>query len=259
MPSLFADVLICLRFFSRLPLPATRREAELGAGGLAAAVAMVPLAGALIGCVPALVLAGAGALRLPAPVAALLALAALLLVTGALHEDGLADCADGFGGGATRERKLAIMRDSRIGTFGACAIGLSLGLRGTSLALLAAHDGRQAAAILVAGAALSRTLCLLPLVLLPSARPAGMAASVGGLSPRRFGTAAALALVLAALPLVAGAGYLRLAAAIVAAAAAAGATIAVAHRQIGGHTGDVAGAAQQASEIALLVAFTADL
>ena len=254
-----ADLLICLRFFSRLPLPATRREAALGAGGLAQALPLVPLAGALIGCLPALALAAARAGGLPPAVAALLALAVLLLATGALHEDGLADCADGFGGGATRERKLAIMRDSRIGTYGACAIGVALGLRATSLALLAAHDGWQAAAVLVAGAGLSRTLCLLPLVLLPSARPAGMAASVGRLSRRRFGAAAAGAGTLAALPLGAGFGVAHVAVAFAAACAAAGTVAAVAQRQIGGHSGDVAGAAQQASETALLAAFTAGL
>ena len=80
---------------------------------------MVPVAGALIGCIPALTLVAARLAALPNPVAALLALVALVSVTGALHEDGLADCADGFGGGRTRERKLEIMRDSRIGTFAA--------------------------------------------------------------------------------------------------------------------------------------------
>ncbi len=259
MASAFADLLICLRFFSRLPLPATRREAELGGGGLAHAAAMVPLAGALIGTLPALVLAAGHLAGLPAVTAGLLALTALLVATGALHEDGLADCADGFGGGRGRERKLAIMGDSRIGTYGACALALSLALRATSLAILTGHGLADAAAILIAAAGVSRTLCLLPLVLLPSARGDGLGAMVGVIGGGRFGAACALALLPAGLPLAAGATLPHVLTAVGAACVAALCAVALARREIGGHTGDVAGATQQVSEVAMLVAFTAGL
>ena len=257
MPAPLADLCIGLRFFSRLPVPRTARETALGAGGLAAAVVMVPIAGTVIGLCPAIVLVLASAAGLPPLIAAPLAIATLVGVTGALHEDGLADCADGFGGGATLERKLAIMRDSRIGTFGACAIGLALLLRAAALCVVAARDVALGAAVLVAGAALSRTLCLMPLVLLPPARPDGAGAAAATLVTARYGAALALSVIVSILPLFAAASPGRLAAAALAAALAALAVCAVAWRQIRGQTGDVAGATQQAVEIAVLLVFAA--
>ncbi len=252
-----ADLLIALRFFSRLPVPTTRREQALGAGGLAAAVAAVPLAGAIIGLVPAAVLVAARAVGIPSLVAAGLAVAALVGVTGALHEDGLADCADGFGGGRTRERKLAIMRDSTIGSYGACAVAISLLLRTAAIAAVADDGPARGAATLVATAALSRGLALLPLILLPPARTDGNGAAI---RPKPTGVALALVLAAAialALPILAGASFSRAVAAIVVAGTAALAGTALAHRQIGGQTGDVAGATQQVAEIAALVVFCA--
>lgn len=247
-----ADLFICLRFFTRLPVPSTERERALGAGSLAAAAAMAPLAGVVLAIGPALVLAAALALRLSADIAALLALAALIVTTGALHEDALADCADGFGGGRTRDRKLAIMRDSRIGAYGAAAIALSLLLRAATLAG-AATAGRGVAALVVA-AALSRAACFVPLALLPPARADGAGAAAGDVGWRRMLAGWALAIVVAA---VAGAGIGRAAVATLAAAFAALAVTALARRQIGGQTGDVAGAAQQIAEIAVLLAYAA--
>ncbi len=253
-----ADLLIALRFLSRLPVPTTRREADLGAAGLAAAVAAVPLAGAIIGLVPAAALVAAGAAGLPPLVAAGLAIAAALGVTGALHEDGLADCADGFGGGRTRERKLAIMRDSGVGAYGACAVAMSVLLRAAALAAIAEGGPAWSAATLVATAALSRGLALLPLALLPPARADGRGADAA--RPAAGGIAIALvlaALIALALPTLADASFARAVTAIVAATVAALGTIALAQRQIGGQTGDVAGATQQVAEVALLVVFSA--
>ncbi|WP_246725286.1 adenosylcobinamide-GDP ribazoletransferase [Beijerinckia sp. L45] len=255
LPTPFADILIALRFFSCLPLPATRREIALGSQGLAQAVMMVPVAGAVIGLIPALVLAAAGAIGLPSSIAAPLAVAALVMVTGALHEDGLADCADGFGGGRTRERKLEIMRDSRIGTYGGCAIGLSLYLRAASLAVIAEHGVLLAAAALVASAAVSRTLCLLPLALLPAARTDGAGAAAGGLERGRYAVAIGISGVAALAPCLAGASVARAVFVLIAAALAALAVCAVARQQVGGQTGDVAGAAQQMAEVVSLVSF----
>lgn len=252
----FADLLICLRFFSRLPVPETGRERALGAGGLAAAAAMAPLAGLVLASGPALVLAAAIALRLPADAAALLALSTSVVTTGALHEDALADCADGFGGGRTRERKLAIMRDSRIGAFGATAIALSLLLRAAALAG-ATIAGRGVPALLVA-ATLSRAACLVPLALLPPARTDGAGAAVSGVDRTRTLTACALALGLAvAVSAATATGIARAVGAAVAAAGAALAVTMLARRQIGGQTGDVAGAAQQIAEIAALLVYAA--
>ena len=253
-----ADLLIALRFFSRLPVPTTRREKELGAAGLAAAVAAVPLAGAIIGLVPATVLVMARAVGLAPLVAAALAVTAVLGVTGALHEDGLADCADGFGGGRTRERKLQIMRDSGVGAYGACAVALSILLRGATIAAIAEGGPAWSAATLVATASLSRGLALLPLGLLTPARTDGRGAAAARPAVDRVAFAFALAALIAvALPMLAGASFSRAVTATVAAVAAALAIVALAHRQIGGQTGDVAGAAQQAAEIAALVVLSA--
>lgn len=251
-----ADVLIALRFFSRLPLPATQREIALGPQGLPHAVAMVPLAGALIGLIPALVLAAASAVGLPPTIAAPLAIAALIVATGALHEDGLADCADGFGGGRTRERKLEIMRDSRIGTYGACAIGVSLYLRAASLAVVAGHDLLLASTVLVASAAVSRTLCLLPLAILPAARIDGAGATAGAIGRGPFMSAIFVAAIVGLTPYLGGASIIGAILASVSAAIVTLAVCMIARRQVGGQTGDVAGAAQQMAEIAMLVSLT---
>jgi adenosylcobinamide-GDP ribazoletransferase len=216
----------------------------------------VPLAGAVIGVFPALVLGAGIAAGLPPAVAAPLAIAALVVLTGALHEDGLADCADGFGGGRTRERKLEIMRDSRIGTYGACAIVLSLYLRAASLSVIAGHGLGLAAYVLVASAALSRTLCLLPLAFLPPARSDGAGRAARDIDHRRCALALGIAVAIALAPCLAGASFLRGALGITAAFAAVLAVCLIARRQVGGQTGDVAGAAQQAADIVMLVVFT---
>jgi adenosylcobinamide-GDP ribazoletransferase len=218
---------------------------------------LVPVAGALIGLLGALVLGLAANLGLAPLPAATLAIAALLLVTGAMHEDGLADLADGFGGGATPERKLQIMRDSRIGTYGAAALVISLLLRVGTLAGLVATDLGLAVTVLVAAGAVSRTAGLLPLALLPPARASGSGFAAATPSLQSLQVAAALALACACLPLLAGASLPRIIAACIAAALAAYSVSALARRQIGGQTGDVAGAAQQAAEIAVLLTFSA--
>ena len=136
------------------------------------AAVLVPIA-RLIGVIGALVLAIAANLGLAPLPAATIAIGALVFITGAMHEDGLADLCDGFGGGADRERKLQIMKDSRLGTYGVAALVLSQLMRIGTLAGLIAIDVRLAAAVIVAVAALSRTAGLLPLVLLPPARTLG--------------------------------------------------------------------------------------
>jgi adenosylcobinamide-GDP ribazoletransferase len=217
----------------------------------------VPIAGALIGILAALVLALAVHLGLAPLPAATIAIGFLLLITGAIHEDGLADLCDGFGGGSTAERKLEIMKDSRLGTYGAAALVLSLLMRIGTLAGLIAVDLRLAATILVAAGAISRTAGLLPLAVLPPARAfgAGFAASAPSTAGLRM--AAFVAFICACLPLLSGASLLRVSAACILAVLVAYGVTALARRQIGGQTGDVAGAAQQVAEIAVLLVFSA--
>jgi adenosylcobinamide-GDP ribazoletransferase len=258
MDRLLADLAACLRFYTRLPLAVRPDAADAHAmPDFARAAWTVPVAGALIGVVAALALALAANLGLGPLPAATITIGFLVLLTGAMHEDGLADLCDGFGGGENRERKLEIMRDSRLGTYGAAALVLSLLLRVGTLAGVVASDVRLAAAVLVAVAAASRTAGLLPLFMLPPARAAGAGFAAARPGTATLGTAALLAFLFACVPLLAGANLLRVVAACLVAALAASAIGALARRQIGGQTGDVAGAAQQAAEIAMLLVFAA--
>ena len=248
-----AKTIAALRFYSRLPLPALAFEREpFALPDLARLAPYAPLAGAIIGAASAIVLALARALGLPALLSAALALSALVLISGAFHEDGLADVCDGFGGGATRERKLEIMRDSRIGAFGSAALALSLLLRAAALAALVGEGTWIGVASLIAAGALARAYGLAPMALLDPARTDGAGASVGRLEPGAFLKSALTALVVAAILGVAVLGFGRTLLACLLAAAAALAMTAVARRQIGGQTGDVAGAAEQLAEIAFL-------
>ena len=176
------DIADALRFFTRLPVGEPKLGASLDIDRIAWAA---PVAGVAVGLIGVLALALATLLGLPSLLRAGLATAALVVATGALHEDGLADVADGFGGGATRARKLEIMRDSRVGAYGAIAIALALILRVGALA--AALDGGfwRASLSLMLVAALSRAAALTPLALLPPARAEGAGAAAGRLDFER--------------------------------------------------------------------------
>ncbi|MET0605003.1 MAG: adenosylcobinamide-GDP ribazoletransferase, partial [Beijerinckiaceae bacterium] len=178
-----------------------------------------------------------------------------IVTTGAFHEDGLADVADGFGGGTTIARKLEIMKDSRVGAFGAVAACLSILLRVVAIgALIEARPPGSVAAVLVATAILSRLAGLIPLAMLPPARGDGASAQFGrpGRAEMIAGFAIAAALIAAATML---AGWpSALAPAMFGSAIVAGLLVTwLSARQIQGHTGDVAGAAQQVAEIACLI------
>jgi adenosylcobinamide-GDP ribazoletransferase len=240
------DVADALRFFTRLPLGAADGQL-LDFNRIAWAA---PVAGAIVGLVGSGVLALTWPFGLPPLFRAGLATAALVAATGALHEDGLADAADGFGGGASRARKLEIMRDSRIGAFGAVALSLALILRVGALAAALEHGFWGAAGALIVVSAVSRAGALAPLALLEPARSDGAGAGAGRLKARAFAAAWGAAIVIAvALGLIA-VGLGRAFAAVIAGAIGAAAMTALAQRRIGGQTGDVAGAAQQWSEIA---------
>lgn len=248
-------------FLTRLPVAprsvpmANAKDGEepatMAPGDLARSAALFPVVGAGIGVVSALVLLMVFELRLAPLACALLALAAGAVITGALHEDGLADFADGLGGGHARETRLAIMRDSRIGTCGALAIVFSVGVRAAILSGLSSPD--VAALALIAAAAVSRAT--LPAVMRwqAPARPDGMAASIGAPPYRQVMAAGALALIIALLTL----GFWAALAVCIAAGLAAVGVAAAAERTLGGQTGDVLGAAQVISELAVLVAIAA--
>src|SRR5215472_9161855 len=169
-----ADLKIGISFCTRLPLGSMAAN-EVNC--IARASWTMPIAGALVGLTGASVYWLGDRLWLAPQCAAILAVAATVLATGALHEDGLADTFDGFGGGKTRERKLEIMRDSRIGTYGVCALAVSLILRLTAVASLA--DPRLVAPALIAAHASARGALPLFMRMLPNARSDGLSADVG--------------------------------------------------------------------------------
>lgn len=247
--SILRDLHLAFAFLTRLPLPPL---GLLPAGSLARTMGAFPLVGAVVGLLGGGVYAAAQTV-LPPVLAALLAVAATVAVTGAMHEDGLADIADGFGGGGDRDRKLAIMKDSRVGSFGVVALTLGLALRVGALASL----GSAAAALagLIAAHSLARAAIPLTMQLLAPARETGLGAQAGQPTMRTAGIAATLAIVIAALALPPGAAL----AAVAAAAVGTLATAWLAWRQIGGHTGDVLGAIEQAVETASLLAIVAAL
>jgi adenosylcobinamide-GDP ribazoletransferase len=249
------DLAVCLRFYSRLPVPAVPGETAIHAApDFRTVPRMLPLAGLVIGAAGAVALAASLALGLGPFLAATLALAFTTLVTGALHEDGLADVADGFGGGATMARRLEIMRDSRIGAYGAAALVLSYALRIGALATLADRIGWRVAVAFLAAAALSRTAALWPLCRLPPARPDGAAHAVGRPTGTTHATAWALCLAVLLGAFVLGLPGLGLCLAAFLALLAAWTLSRLAKRLVGGQTGDVIGASQQLAEIAALLA-----
>ncbi|MCB1343217.1 MAG: adenosylcobinamide-GDP ribazoletransferase [Pseudooceanicola sp.] len=239
------EALVALVLLTRLPLPAlpARAFAVQARAGWAFALAGLVVGG--IGCLVGLVALSAG---LPGVLAAGLCLFAQVVVTGAMHEDGLADVADGFWGGFTRERRLEIMKDSRTGSYGVLALVLSVGLRWGALASLL----EVAPGAVIAAACLSRGLLPGLMTALPQARPGGLSAKVG--VPGWIVAAAALGL---GLGLAAGFGGIGALSGLAAALVAVAALAAVARVKIGGQTGDVLGAAQQLGEIAVLLALVA--
>jgi adenosylcobinamide-GDP ribazoletransferase len=256
--ALVADILDCLRFCTRLPIGVQAFETEPFRPLAQSPARALPIAGALIGCGGAAGLVLAAKLGLPAPLPALLALTMLIVMTGALHEDGLGDCADCLGG-KTPEARLAIMKDSRLGTFGTLALILALSLRVAAVSAIAAHSLGLAAIVLITTAATSRGLALLPLWLLPPARATGAGFSAARPPLSVIGFAAASAGLLALLPLCAGASLPRCLAALLASIIGAGAVTLAADRAIRGQTGDVAGAAQQIAEICAYLVFAAEI
>lgn len=235
---------MAIAFFTRLPVSTSGSSHQHADRSLVDCIPFFPVTGLLIGFVSGAVWA-LSSLIFPSAISAGLAIAAGILVTGALHEDGLADCADGLGGTSDRSRALEIMRDSRIGTYGAIALILSVGLRWAALASLPVNAGFAALMIVHA---VSRTSIVTAMVTSQYARPKGLGSMAQGEASTAdiaiaYGVAAILALILGGLGGVTasviglGAGWLFLQYLKI---------------RLGGYTGDGLGAIQQVSEIAIL-------
>lgn len=226
---------------TRLPLPRVPRSAFAHASG---AVWAYPLVGMVLGGI------GAGGAWLlsgfglgPGALAGIVLIVTALL-SGAMHEDGLADCADGFWGATDRARRFEIMRDSHIGTYGVLALILVTLLRWQALGVLLGEAYWLAP---VAAAALSRAMMPVVMAWLPQARRDGLGRSVGTVIPGPAVASVLLGTLIAALCL----GTAALGALIVA-LILTGVVALTARRKIGGQTGDVLGATQQISEAAIL-------
>jgi adenosylcobinamide-GDP ribazoletransferase len=227
-------------------LPAARFGQPGVPANIGRSVWAFPIVGLAVNALGAIVYWLAYRLGMPPLLAAAWALAATTLATGALHEDGLADTADGFGGGATRERKLAIMRDSHIGSYGALALLFSVAVRVVAIAELG-QPWRVTLGFCAAGI-LGRGAIIVLLLVVPPARNDGLGAAMGraGVWPSAVGLGLAAVVCLLALraePAVA---------AIIAAVGAALAVASLAQRQIGGYTGDVLGAGEVIAECVVL-------
>lgn len=240
-PAPLRHLAAAFRFLTRLPVPGP----ALAGAELGRALAWFPLPGLVLGGLAAgaaYVLTG----RLAPGVVAALIVAGLAWLTGALHLDGLADVADGLGGGhGDAGRTLAIMRDSRIGAFGAVAVALLLALKVTAVAELISRGGGWA---LLCAPALARFAAVPLVVLFPYARPEGLGRPFhDGGGARELAIAGALAAAI-----LAGAG-LRSAIPAAAALATAAAMAFAIRRRLGGLTGDVYGAAVEVAETVFLV------
>lgn len=234
-------------FFTRLPVPQGS-----GVPLARASWAFAPV-GAVVGLLAAIVYLAALYLGATHSIAAWLAVGALVLLDGGLHEDGLADTADALAHGRDREQKLAIMRDSRIGTYGVLALVITLALRAHSIASLG--NGWVTLAIFMAAGAASRVSLAVLMHLLPNAREDGLANLAG--KPTRQETWIAAGLGALALLIT---GNLPVAFICLLALILLGFCIArTAQKHFGGITGDVLGAAQQLFEVTLLVILAAGL
>ena len=253
--------LLALQFFTRIPV--TGRLADwvgFSPAMLRASAVHFPGVGWVVGAVAAAVLV-AGLRLLPdgplgALVAALLATGATVWLTGGFHEDGLADTADGLGGGLTRERALAIMKDSRIGSYGTLAVVLALGLKVALTALIAAEaSATTVAAAVLAVHVLSRAAPLAVMRSLPyvgeadgsKAKPLADAIPLGGVLIGMLWSLPAVVLLWACV------GPRAVAAAALLWLLALGAVYRLLKRRLQGFTGDTLGATQQLCELALLL------
>jgi len=251
--ALLADFAAAARFLTLLPLPARLHLMPAWPRMMRMFAAVGALAGLLSGAV--LMLANMAGLS--ATLAAALAALAALALTGALHEDGLADLADALGG-RTREKRLEILRDPRIGAFGVLALLFAVALPVFALEHVLFSRGVLAAVLaLVLAHAFSRWFMLLPARQLPPARKEGLGRAAGRPDMAIIRQGLALALLLGALPALLAFSLAQVLAALTAGLLATQALIALARRLLGGQTGDVLGAAEVAARLAMLLVLSA--
>lgn len=250
-PNYAISILSTVQFLSRLPLPASwvsHEKPDFENNGWT-----FPIAGALI-CAPAIVvMVVANFLGLSAEVIASLAIVTQLAVTGALHEDGVADIADGFGGGISAERKLEIMKDSSVGAFGVVALISVFLLRFAALSSLLSISIGLALAGFVAAQMASRAGQIWFWQSLPAAREDGLSSKFGTPSPQSCTYALIIGVAAFALPILVGASFWSILVALGLLWLLIKGFQSLCLSQIGGQTGDALGAVQIIAEIAILI------
>lgn len=239
-------LMVAVQFLTRLPLPF---EVDYTPEAARASPRWYPAAGVLIGLIVAVIYWGA-ALLFPQLIAILVSVAAGVIVTGGLHEDGFADACDGLGGVRPRERVLEIMRDSRIGTYGVLGLGLMLA---TKVAALASLPSAAVPFVLIAGHAASRAAMLWVMASSDYVRGSGAASAVSGGIDQRAIQIGLVTTVLACLPLLAVLPVLSVLLGLAGLAAGHYAMRRRFEQRLGGYTGDCLGAVQQCSELGFLL------
>jgi adenosylcobinamide-GDP ribazoletransferase len=243
----YADLKICIQLLTRLPVYISDSQEGFSISG---ASRLFPIVGAIIGIIAAAVLWVGSWFTFPSAILALLALLTMTLVTGALHEDGLADTFDGLGGGLTREQKLSIMRDSQIGSYGVMALLFSFGLRWAALTEITEQGFDVVLMSLIATAAASRAALPAVMHFIPVAREDGLSVGAGKPSFDRAITALLIGVGFLLFLL----GFRTCIVAIGLSALVAGMFVYFVAMRLGGQTGDVLGATQQITETTIFLA-----
>ena len=244
--SLLNDTAASIAFLTRLPI-----AIEYIRPHIASAVRGFPIVGLIVGLFSGLVFWLATAFGIGANIAGFLSITASFAITGGLHEDGLADVADGFGGGWSRERKLEIMRDSSIGTYGTFALIVSVAIRGLGYGQIIGNDASLLQTLLVFTAigALSRTPMVYMMYKLNAARTDGRAVEAGRPSKTAMMSTIIIGAGSAFLFILFSIGFSPAVLILFSAMAAYSLIQYICLAQIGGYTGDVLGALQQISEV----------
>lgn len=250
--NIFEETARALAFLTRLPIP-DRYFRTANAESTAQCSGLFPVAGALIGTIGGLSLLLAFGLGLPSTITASIGIFAMIIVSGALHEDGLGDVADGFGGGSTVEERLEIMKDSRLGTYGVIAVAGSLIIRISALtAILNMQGALSAVFALVAAAAASRGAMVWLWSTLPNAKNSGVSKSVGAPPESALLLSALLSMIFASLFGLLASGFVPASIAIGLGIIAMIGFQKLCQHMIAGQTGDTIGACQQLVEVAML-------
>lgn len=235
------QLLLAISFLTRLPIG----KRDFTGLKLANSSWAFPLVGAIVGAWGWAVYASAISIGISPIISAWLAIFFQIIFTGGLHEDGLADTADGLASGRNQEQKLSIMRDSRIGSYGVIALLIAISLRANAIAIFPAHS----LLFFVAAGATSRVLIVLIMRAVPNASTKGLSASAG----RPTGKQTIFSLLIGFLSLLIATSFLNAIFCIIIIAIIFFVIRKIARQNFGGITGDVLGASQQIIEVVLLL------